>query len=177
MQAGARTYSCFKREYLMDRKKKLETISSVLNGLFSKRNWQKRVGLHQVFRFWDEAVGGDIADHARPAVIRGDVLWVEVSDSVWMQQLHLQKIDLLELLNRRLDDEKLADLRFQLARGRRKEEAHPVSFEAKPKVSVATERRKEFEALFGSVDDPEIRKSMMSLWEKSQTMGHDQDSK
>jgi len=44
---------------------------------------------------WEEAVGGDVADHSRPVAIRGDVLEVEVDTSVWCQQLQLRTPQIL----------------------------------------------------------------------------------
>jgi manganese/zinc/iron transport system substrate-binding protein len=59
-------------------------------------------------------VGPDISGRAQPACIRGSVLWVDVLDSIWMQQLHLQKLLLLDLINRRLDNGSISDIRFKL---------------------------------------------------------------
>ena len=149
----------------MDEKKKVEPISGVLGALFSRRDWGAKLGLHQVFRFWNEVVGPEIADHAQPTVIHGRVLWLEVSDSVWMQQLHLQKTELLAALNARLKGEQLADLRFRL--GRERQEPVPP---AAPSVrrDIDPERRRHFANLFGAITDPEIRASLSSFWEKTE---------
>ena len=93
---------------------KVEKAADILRSLLAEKKWQHRINLHQVFLFWNEVVGRDIAAHAEPEVIRGSVLWIKVSDSVWMQQLHLQKMLLLEKINDRLGADNLSDLRFHL---------------------------------------------------------------
>jgi len=95
--------------------KKTSSISLVLKELVREKKWESRLRLHAIFDFWEQAVGRDIADHAWPMHIRGFVLWVGVTDSVWMQHLHLQKNILLETLNARLAAEKLTNIRFDLA--------------------------------------------------------------
>ncbi|MCK5323317.1 MAG: DUF721 domain-containing protein, partial [Desulfobulbaceae bacterium] len=60
-------------------------ISALLAEIIRKRNWHRRIGLHQVFDFWGEIVEKDAAALSRPFLIRGTVLWVNVSDSAWMQ--------------------------------------------------------------------------------------------
>ncbi len=89
-------------------------LCSILRMLISQRKWDRRLNLHKVFDFWDEVVGREIANRAQPVFIRGKVLWVTVVDSIWMQQLHLQKILLLERINRRSGKESLTDIRFKL---------------------------------------------------------------
>jgi predicted nucleic acid-binding Zn ribbon protein len=89
-------------------------LAAVLTTMAADRKWTKALNRHRLFEFWGEAVGREVAAHARPQVIRGAVLQVEVTDSVWMQQLQFQKGLLLEALNRRLGEEGLADIRFVL---------------------------------------------------------------
>ena len=92
-----------------------EEISRLLSAVFENRKWRSKLELHRVFEFWDRTVGKEIAAVAQPSLIRSrNVLWVKVKDSIWMQQLHLQKMLLLEKLNRQFKGEKLSDIHFQL---------------------------------------------------------------
>ena len=94
---------------------KIIRIDALFADLFKKRQWDKRLALHAVFRNWPQVVGPEIAERTAPQVIRGTVLWIAVSDSVWMQQLHLQKQALLEQINANVrGSEKISDIRFQI---------------------------------------------------------------
>src|SRR5210317_2511439 len=94
---------------------KPEEISRLLSSVFDNRKWRSKLELHRVFEFWDRTVGKEIAAVAQPTLIRSrSVLWVKVRDSIWMQQLHLQKMLLLEKINRQLNGEQLSDIHFQL---------------------------------------------------------------
>jgi len=69
----------------------------------------------QIGERWEEAVGADVARHARPAGIRGGVLEVEVDSSVWCQQLQMNRREILAALAEVLGDDAPADLRFRVA--------------------------------------------------------------
>ncbi|MEW6428333.1 MAG: DUF721 domain-containing protein [Thermodesulfobacteriota bacterium] len=96
----------------------IQSIGDLLASVFARRKWDRRLALHEVFSFWKQAVGREIAVHARPDVIRQDVLWVKVSDPIWMQQLHFNKQLLLDKINGRLrGGVAFTDIRFQLGYG------------------------------------------------------------
>jgi hypothetical protein len=152
-------------------------LGSLLSSILTQKHWQQRLQIHQVFVFWDELVGPEIARQAQPQVIRGDVLWVAVSSSIWMQQLQYERYHLLELINARLGvaDHKagrgdreatslaLSDLKFQLDPGL----GRIAASEAETPVAGTTvdhEQFAEFSASLNSIPDQEIRESMKRLW-------------
>jgi hypothetical protein len=143
-------------------------IKDLLARVITKKKWQHRMELHAVFRLWNEIVGPDISCRAQPACLRGTVLWLEVSDSIWMQQLHLQKLLLLDLINRRLAADGISDIRFklnsELVCGR------PAA--AAPKSvprPVDKEQLAEFEQNLALLRDEEIRNSLRRLWTRYHT--------
>lgn len=144
-----------------------EEVGSLLDALFRRRNWQRRLGLHALFSFWDETVGEEIAGRAQPDLIRGTVLWVRVSDSIWMQQLNLTRTLLLAKLNERLGEDKLTDIRFRIDAGLGRAKPEPPPRLPPPLVDQA--RLKQAEALFSSLADEELRKTLRRLWLKTET--------
>lgn len=145
---------------------KTEKVSNLLAGIFRERNWAGRIRMHAVFDFWNEAVGSEIAAKTCPQVIRGKVLWVNVSDSVWMQQLHFQKMMLLEQINKRLGKEKIEDIRYHLDT-RLKEFSETKSLQKANSVwPLDPGRVKEFEKMIAAVDDEGLKKSLKRLWTK-----------
>ncbi|MBU0967870.1 MAG: DUF721 domain-containing protein [Proteobacteria bacterium] len=148
-------------------------IRTLLQSLIATKGWEGRVELHKVFEFWDDLVGPDIARQAQPHVIRKTILWVRVSDSVWMQQLHLLKVMLLEKLNSRLKKNKLTDLRFQIDASLGREEGEGAEpQDASPARFPSAERKKEFESLLASIHDEEIKAAIRQCWLKT---GHLRD--
>ena len=144
-------------------------INRLLAAVCEHKKWRAKLELHRVFEFWNDIVGKDIAAVARPALIRGHVLWVAVTDSVWMQQLHLQKMLLLQKINRQLKDETFADIRFQL-NSSLAPPPEPDAGKAKP-VYLDKKKEQEFDRLINSLENDDLKASLKHLWVTFQTKG------
>lgn len=144
-------------------------ISRLLSAVFENKKWQSKLELHRVFQFWNSVVGKEIAAVAQPSVLRGHVLWVKVAESIWMQQLHLQKMLLLEKINQQLHEEKISDIHFQLNSSL----APPFEPEIKKSKPVFLDKKKEqeFDKLISSLDNDELKASLKSFWVKMHTKG------
>ena len=149
---------------------KIIRLDALFAELFKKRQWDKRLALHAVFRNWPQVVGPEIAERTEPQVIRGTVLWIAVSDSVWMQQLHLQKQTLLAHINANVGgSEKISDIRFQVdaALGEEKMVENP-SNSAASSQPVDPEEQRRFEGLIAAIGDADLRRRLLALWRKNQ---------
>ena len=152
-----------------DNRHKPEDISRLLTSVFEKKKWRSKLELHRVFEFWDRTVGKEIAAVAQPSLFRGHVLWVKVKDSIWMQQLHFQKMLLLEKINNQLSGEKLSDIHFQLDSSL---SALPETDSKKSKPVFPDKREEqEFDQLISFLENDELRASLKSLWVKMKTKG------
>lgn len=148
---------------------KVTAIGKLLGTLSLDKKWRERLGLHAVFLFWDEVVGEEIACRAQPTVIRGTVLWVEVGDPVWLQQLHLERGMLLGEINQRLPSEgKLTDIRFQVNSALDQEPA-PAEVEAAVPMPqpLTPEEARELDNLLATLADDEARATMRRFWLKA----------
>lgn len=143
------------------------SISDLLDDLIKQKNWSKKIKQHDVFLLWPKIVGDDIARWTSPHVIRGTVLWVRVTDSVWMQQLHLQKPLILEKINSQLQGVLLSDLRFQVDSSlsgkeeRKNQHIEEVNPEQDSREGMAFD-----EMLAKVTDDPQIKQAVKKCWEK-----------
>ena len=99
-----------KREKL----KQAVALGEVINTLLATRMQGKDAGLLRVWQHWDAAVGNVIADNARPAAVKGNLLLVHVSSSPWLHQLQFLKKDIIEKVNTALGDEVVADIKFKI---------------------------------------------------------------
>ena len=148
---------------------KPEEISRLLSSVFENRKWRSKLELHRVFEFWDRAVGKEIAAVAQPSLFRGQVLWVKVKDSIWLQQLHFQKMLLLKKINNQLSGEKLSDIHFQLDSSL-SAPPEPETKESKP-VFLDKREEQEFDQLISFLENDDLRASLKSLWVKMKTKG------
>jgi hypothetical protein len=137
-------------------------ISRLLSTVFESRKWRSKLELHRVFEFWNNTVGKDIAAIAQPSLVRGRVLWVKVADPIWMQQLHLQKILLLEKINKNLHGETFSDIHLQLNSSL---SVPPEPEIKKPQAAIIDKKKEqEFDMLISSLEGDDLKASLKSLW-------------
>ena len=148
----------------MSRKRKPDHISSVLGAMIKRRHWEDRFELHEVFAFWKKAVGKDIAEHATPSKFRGKVLWVDVSDSIWMQQLQFLKMALLAKVNKEFDSVEVEDIRFQLKLPSHEPAKIPRPSTRQAGAKPSAEDASQFQQSLDSIDDPELKAAMLRCW-------------
>src|SRR5919109_3980279 len=93
---------------------------------------QKRLKTEQLSALWPKIVGPSVAKIAHPAQFRNGTLFIDVADSVWMQELKFQEGELIGRLNDALREPLVRRLFFQLARLSRAERDPPGEAETAP---------------------------------------------
>jgi hypothetical protein len=98
----------------MRKRSPLTTLDSVLKGVAHDLKFEDKMEQVMLYRLWNETVGEQIARNASPVLVRGDVLHVNVSSSVWVQQLQFLREAMLEKINANLTGRKIKDIRFKI---------------------------------------------------------------
>lgn len=143
-------------------KKNLQGLRALLPQLSQQRGWEEQLALHSVFDDWPQLVDKEVAAHCRPLKIVKRVLWVEVDNNAWLQQLQYQTVHLVEILNNSLSQTKLKGIRFCVAQG--------GAAKVKPKevmlryVQPPAEDIAAFESQVGTISDEESREALMRFW-------------
>ena len=86
-----------------------------------------------------------------------------------MQQLHFQKMLLLENINKQLVNEKFSDIHFQLDSSL-SAPMEPETEKQKP-VFLDKKQEQEFDKLISPLENDDLKASLKSLWVKMQTKG------
>ncbi len=68
----------------------------------------------RIWALWDKTMGMAIAENARPAAFKGQLLVVQVASSPWMQQLQFLKKDIIQKLNIALGKELVQEIKFKI---------------------------------------------------------------
>lgn len=146
------------------RKKYTRTsISRLLPSLVQEKGWERQLDLHSIFPKWREIVGEEMSEHARPIKVDRGVLWLEVENSSWLQQLQYEKIELLESLNRFLRQARLKEVKMVLPKGRDrvpdKKPPPEVRF-----VKPSEEKIAAFQKQVDCIADEKCRDALMQFW-------------
>ena len=142
-------------------------IAKLLPLLVRDRGWDKQLDLYSIFDKWNEIIGEDISLYAKPLKIDRGVLWLEVENSSWLQQLQYEKLDLLEALNQFLQLSRLKDIKMVLPKGREKA---PEKKKSEKVLFVRPEEEKisAFRRQIQGIEDEQCREALMQFWYLSQ---------
>lgn len=150
------------REMVRKKKKTTRSLGGLLPDLVRERGWEKQLDLYSIFPRWRELVGPEIYEYARPLKIVRGVLWIEVENSSWLQQMQFEKLQLLDVLNQSLRLNRLNDIKMVLPVGDRNDEAKParsVTF-----VKPDDQEIEAFERQVSTIADEKCRDALMQFW-------------
>ena len=86
-------------------------VPSVMKGL----GLEKRLQESQVFYFWQQIVGADVARHAQPVSLRNGILVVAVDHPIWLQELQrFHKALLLQKIQEHVGKKAIRDIFFRI---------------------------------------------------------------
>ncbi len=100
-----------------ENKNSLTSLKDIIGDLMSGSNLPFNPENYNIWKVWDEVVGQSIARHARPIRMLKGKLMVEVSESIWLQELEYLKDTIKTNLNERLGRIAIERIDFRLTRG------------------------------------------------------------
>jgi hypothetical protein len=142
--------------------RKQSAVAQILPLLIREGGWETQLDLHSVFANWRKIVDPETAGHCWPLKIRKGVLWLEVENSAWLQQLRFQKHQLLDTINATLKKSSLQDIKLTLPEGKNSAEAvkaRAIRFIPPPPDEVAA-----FERQISFIEDEECREALLRFW-------------
>jgi hypothetical protein len=138
---------------------KLEKMGDILQKVLKKHRIPLKTADQELRKTWLDAVGSKIAVYTRPDEIKRDVLFVKVANSVWMQQIHFLKQDILEKINRARETNPIRNIFFSLD-----ETAAPITAAKDPPApapdlsALKSRDQQIIEKSVASIADEELRK-------------------
>ena len=87
-----------------------ESVGRILERLFERAGWGRKVFEGRALLIWGDIVGDAVAAHARALSVRDGMLFVEVDDAVWKQEIRLLQDNIIKRMNERLGDAVVRDM-------------------------------------------------------------------
>ncbi|MBF0468183.1 MAG: DUF721 domain-containing protein [Desulfamplus sp.] len=97
-------------------KGKMTHVGDILESALKNFRPSGDTGMTRIWDLWHVSVGETIAREAKPGAFKDGILIVNVSSSVWMQQLTFLKQDIVAKLNQILECEMVKEIRFKIAK-------------------------------------------------------------
>jgi len=96
------------------RQRQLQPIGEILSRGLKRRGFTPRLEEGRLFELWPEAVGPAIAAQSRPDAMRGGIMFVRTTSSVWVQQLHFMKDEIRNKINELSGKTWVRDIHFSV---------------------------------------------------------------
>ena len=100
------------------RKKKnqsrLQSIGEILFSSFKGKGDAAKIEENSLIKLWPKAVGQQIVLQTQPDCLKNGTLFVKTTSSVWVQQLHFMKEEILQKLNELAGKIAVKDIRFSV---------------------------------------------------------------
>jgi predicted nucleic acid-binding Zn ribbon protein len=94
--------------------KNFEPIGKVVDKVLLQCRPGFNQSLVRIWDLWEDAVGPDVALHARPAAFKGDLLLVHVSNSSWLYHLRFLEKELIDKINASLGGTFIRKVNFKI---------------------------------------------------------------
>ena len=132
-----------------------ERIASALQPILDRLDGEGHFGIVRLMKTWPEVVGETIARRTEVQSLKFHVAVVKVSGAMWIQELNLMKMQILERLRDVLNDDTVRDIRFVKGTLSRRE---------RPKLRAVPRATRHFVEL-PKLKDPELQKAFEDLIE------------
>ncbi len=96
-------------------KRNLTHIKDILTNSLNEFRPSSDIGMTRIWELWENAVGDAIAQNAKPSAFNNGTLIVNVSSSVWLQQLRFHQQAMQDALNLALGSNLVNKIRFTIA--------------------------------------------------------------
>ena len=139
----------------------LDSFSIILSGLAKRLGLQTHLFEVRLQQQWREIIGEPVGSHTWPVQVRFKKLYLNVRNSVWLQQLMFLKPTLLAKVNEQAGSELITDIAFRVGEIPDARTAAPASQRQQQPVNEAAVV--EANAHAAAVQDPELRNRLASL--------------
>ena len=137
-------------------------LGEILENSCSRLGVDQDLRQYKIQKVWSQVVGGPIAAISQVAGVKGQTLFVEVSDPIWLQELHFLQDQILEKLRGFPEGEKISRLFFRVGNMDGKAAASPVR-SSRPAFPLTAGEIQEIESLSGQISDPETANLIRGL--------------
>lgn len=146
----------------------LQRLGNVLQGILKKHNIFFDSEEQRLLDVWQKAVGPQISVQTRPDRLKRNILFVKVSSSVWMHQLHILKQDIIEKINELLGKELIKNVHFSIGEipSTIPTNSYSSSFST-DSYPLRDKDKKLIEKSISSVEDPELKEILRRVMTKN----------
>jgi hypothetical protein len=122
--------------------------------------------LGQLAQHWRDIAGPQLAAVTQPESLRARVLFITVSDAIWLQQVTFYQAQLLENIRSVLGDVAITKLHFTLARSSAREPGLASPEEKLEPLPLTAAEERQVQEGTANIADPDLREAIRRAWQR-----------
>ena len=91
----------------------MQHIQVAIQNFLKKSGLNSGVEQQEALKIWGETVGNKISKNTEPMSVKNGILVIKTTNSVWKQELQIQKTEIIKRLNNRLKKNIIKEIRFK----------------------------------------------------------------
>jgi len=144
----------------------LQSIAPVLAQALRQRGLGHLVLLGRIVQHWYTIAGPQLTAVTQPESIRGRVLFVTVSDAIWLQQITFYQAQLLENIRSVLGNVAITRLHFTLAMSSSRQPVLSPPEEGLEPLPLTAVEEQQMQEGTASIADPDLREAVRRAWQR-----------
>jgi predicted nucleic acid-binding Zn ribbon protein len=144
----------------------LQALAPVLAQTLRQRGLGHLVLLGQIIQHWQAIAGPQLAAVTQPESIRARVLFITVSDAIWLQQITFYQAQLLENMRSVLGNVAITRLHFTLAMSSARRPVLSSPAEELEPLPLTVAEEQQMQDGTASIADPDLREAVRRAWQR-----------
>lgn len=144
----------------------LQALAPALAQALRQRGLGHLVLFGEIVRHWPDIAGPQLAAVTQPESIRARVLFIMVSDAIWLQQITFYQAQLLENIRSVLGDVAITRLHFTLALSSSRQPVLPPPEQGLEPVPLAVVEEQQMQESTAGIADPDLREAVRRAWQQ-----------
>jgi len=147
-----------------------DRLGKILEDYLSRAGLDQRIREQRILDAWAGMVGNAIAEMTEPVRLRGRILQIKVSNSVWMHELQFHKKLIIQKLNQHVGDPIVQDLWFFIGEKEPGKVAPPGGEKQKREKEsedLSKEEKNRIEREIGHLADAEMKGILFGVFSKA----------
>ena len=91
----------------------MQHIQTAIRTFLRKSGLNSGVEQQKALRLWGEIVGNKISKNTEPISVKNGTLLIKTTNSVWKQELQIQKTEIIKKLNNKFKKNIIKEIRFK----------------------------------------------------------------
>ncbi len=90
-----------------------KSLKDVIDKLIQLHGWSDKLDFIKIIENWESFVGQAIANHTKPKKLQEGILHIATDSSVWRAELLLRQTEIIELINKHLNNNAIRTLKIR----------------------------------------------------------------